>query len=81
MRHYTGTKMDQQQAAALLGYTQASWDNASGDEAQPASSQRTDILELLKHMVSRRTHVCVSCDSHVFRSHVFKTCNWYAGTG
>ena len=38
--HYTGSEMSLQQAAALLGYTQASWDNASGAEAQPASASK-----------------------------------------
>ena len=36
----TTTQLSQQQAAALLGYTQASWDNASGDETQPASASK-----------------------------------------
>ena len=34
----TTTHPSQQQAAVLLGYTQVSWDNASGKEAQPASA-------------------------------------------
>ena len=44
----TGTTMQQlsqQQAALLLGYTQVSWDNKSGNEAQPASASKkwTDL--------------------------------------
>ena len=34
----TTAQLSQQQAATSLGYTQVSWDNASGKEAQPASA-------------------------------------------
>ena len=37
-RPVTTTQLSEQQAAVLLGYTQVSWDNASGKEAQPASA-------------------------------------------
>ena len=37
----TTTQLSQQQAAALLGYTQTSWDNTSGNEVQPASASKT----------------------------------------
>ena len=36
----TTQQLSQQQAAALLGYTQVSWDNESGSEAQPASASK-----------------------------------------
>ena len=44
-RTVTATQLSQQQAAKLLGYTQISWDNASGKEAQPASVSKkwTDL--------------------------------------
>jgi len=32
--------LTQQEAAVLLGYTQVTWDNASGKQAQPASSKK-----------------------------------------
>ena len=37
-RAVTTTQLSQQQAATSLGYTQASWDNTSGNEPQPASA-------------------------------------------
>ena len=36
----TTAQLSQQQAATSLGYTQVSWDNASGNEAQPASASK-----------------------------------------
>ena len=38
-------QLNRKQAATLLGYDQASWDNASGKEAQPASASKkwTDL--------------------------------------
>ena len=39
-RPVTMTRLTQQQAAVVLGYTQVSWDNASGKEAQPASASK-----------------------------------------
>ena len=36
----TITVLSQQQAPTLLGYTQVSWDNNSGKEAQPASASK-----------------------------------------
>ena len=39
-RPVTTTQLSGQQAAVLLGYTQVSWDNASGKEAQPASASK-----------------------------------------
>ena len=36
-RAVTTTQLSQQQAATSLGYTDVSWDNASGKEVQPAS--------------------------------------------
>ena len=44
-RPVTTTQLSEQQAAVLLGYTQVSWDNASGKEAQPASASKkwTDL--------------------------------------
>ena len=41
----TTTQLSEQQAAVLLGYTPMSWDNASGNEAQPASASKkwTDL--------------------------------------
>ena len=32
--------MSQQQAATMLGYTRVSWDNKSGNEAQPTSASK-----------------------------------------
>ena len=40
-RSVTSTQLSQQQAAVVLGYTQVSWDNASGKEVQPASASKT----------------------------------------
>ena len=39
-RTVTIKQLSQQQAAVLLGYTQVSWDDASGKEAQPASASK-----------------------------------------
>ena len=39
-RTVTTTPLSQQQAAALLGYTQAPWDNIVYEEAQPASTSK-----------------------------------------
>ena len=49
-RAVTSTQLSQQQAAVLLGYTQVSWDNASGREVQPgsASKQWTDLTTVEK---------------------------------
>ena len=46
----TTTQLNQRQAAILLGYTQVSWDNASGKEAQPASASKkwTDLTTVEK---------------------------------
>ena len=46
----TKTLTLQQEAAALLGYTQVSWDNASGKEVQPetASKKWTDLTTIQK---------------------------------
>ena len=40
--------MSEQAAAALLGYTQTSWDDVSGKEIQPASSKKY-WAKLAKH--------------------------------
>ena len=44
-RSVTSTQLSKKQAAILLGYSKVSWDNASGKEAQPASSSKkwTDL--------------------------------------
>ena len=34
---YSSVCADEQKAAGVLGYTQVSWDNESGEEPQPAS--------------------------------------------
>ena len=39
-RTVTTTQLNQRPAATSLGYTEVSWDNASGNEAQPASASK-----------------------------------------
>ena len=45
IRSVTITQLSQQQAATSLGYTEVSWDNASGKEVQPplASTKWTGL--------------------------------------
>ena len=49
-RAVTTTQLNQKQAAILLGYTQVSWDNTSGKEAQPTSASKkwTDLTTVEK---------------------------------